>query len=240
VHADVRIGTSGWHYEHWREVFYPAGLHASEWLPYYAQQFDAVEINNSFYQLPAVETLHAWRDAVPPHFRFAAKGSRYLTHMKKLTDPSAALSNLLPRLEALAPKLGPVLFQLPAHWHCNPDRLAAFLAALPTHHRYAFEFRDPSWHVREVYALLEQHRAAFCIFDLAGFHSDPIVTTDFAYVRLHGPAQAYAGSYSPSALRAWARRIRDWSGTLAAVHLYFDNDQAGYAPRNARALRALL
>jgi uncharacterized protein YecE (DUF72 family) len=135
--------------------------------------------------------------------------------------------------------LGPILFQLPPRWRCDPERLAAFLGALPSGHRYAFELRDPSWHTRAVYRLLERAGAAFCVFDLSGVRSPVAVTADFAYVRLHGPDGPYQGSYTRSALSAWARRIRQWK-SLEAVFVYFDNDEAGYAVRNAATLRGLV
>ncbi len=239
--GEIRIGTSGWHYAHWRGTFYPEELAPSAWLAHYWQVFDTVEINNSFYRLPAESTLAAWREAVPEGFLFAAKASRYLTHMKKLLDPESALDTFLPRIEVLGPRLGPILFQLPPRWHRNVERLAAFLEVLPSTHRYAFEFRDPSWHHPEVYSLLERHGMAFCAYDLSGFQSPVVLTADFAYVRLHGPsASAYQGSYDSAQLARWAERIQGWSETLAAVYVYFDNDQAAYAAHNARALKALL
>lgn len=239
--SEIRIGTSGWHYAHWRGTYYPEELPTSEWLGYYLRSFDTVEINNSFYRLPAESTLAAWRDAVPPDFRFAAKASRYLTHMKKLLDPQSALTTFLPRIEVLGPTLGPILFQLPPRWRRNVERLAAFLEILPPTHRYAFEFRDPSWHHSDVYSLLERHGMAFCAYDLSGFQSPLVVTADFVYVRLHGPSpQAYQGSYGPEQLAAWAERIRQWQAELAAVFVYFDNDERGYAAHNARDLKAML
>ena len=154
VDCEVRIGTSGWHYKHWRGPFYPDGLPAQEMLPWYVKQFDTVEINNSFYHLPTEHTFGAWRDSTPPAFCFAVKGSRYITHRKKLNDPHSALERFIPSAEVLGLKLGPLLFQLPPRWSCNVDRLTAFLEALPKTHRYAFEFRDPTWHVDAVYRVL--------------------------------------------------------------------------------------
>jgi len=234
-----RIGTSGWHYEHWRGVFYPPGLAREQWLGHYAGFFDTVEINNSFYRLPSDAALHGWHDATPAGFLFSVKASRYLTHMKKLQEPQAGLAKLLPPLAALGDKLGPLLFQLPPRWRCNAPRLAEFLAALPAGREYTFELRDPSWHCPEVLELLRAHNAAFCIYDLAGFCSPLHVTADFAYVRLHGPGGAYSGCYSDVALAQWVARIREWHG-LRRVYVYFDNDQAGHAVQNALALKALL
>lgn len=241
MRAEIRIGTSGWHYSHWRGNFYPQRLPAAGQLAHYVQHFDAVELNNSFYRLPPPETFQAWHAATPPGFRFAVKASRFITHNKKLKEPRHALQNLLPRAALLGEKLGPVLFQLPPRWRLNRDRLAEFLEALPRRHRYVFEFREPSWLVPEVFRLLQRHDAAFCIFDLAGAVTPVILTTDFAYVRLHGPsAQKYAGSYSEAALAAWARQAESWYGLGRSVWIFFDNDQAGYAAQNALRLRQLL
>jgi uncharacterized protein YecE (DUF72 family) len=240
VSCSIHIGTSGWQYDHWRGSFYPPDLPPEGMLAFYARHFDAVEINNSFYRMPSPAAVAGWRDATPPDFRFAAKASRYLTHMKKLKDPEPGLANFLPRLDALGSKLGPILFQLPPHWRCDLDRLAAFLGALPPGRRYAFELRDPSWHTPAVYALLARHHVASCIYDLGGIQSPLELTADFAYVRLHGPAAAYQGSYDRPALEGWARRLREWAAHLVQIHVYFDNDEAGYAPRNALELRALV
>lgn len=208
-------------------------------LAFYARHFDTVEINYSFYRLPTPDAANAWRAATPPDFCFAVKASRFITHMKKLRDPEPALARLQPVLDALGAKRGPLLFQLPPRWARNRARLAEFLHSLPRNVRCAFEFRDASWHHPEIYDVLKQHNAAFCIYDLAGFRAPLAITADFTYVRLHGPHEAYGGSYSPQALAAWARRIRDW-GDLRQVYVYFDNDQAAYAVRNALALKKLL
>ncbi len=237
----ISIGTSGWHYAHWRGPFYPEDLPAREWLPFYAQRFETVEINNSFYHLPTVETLQSWADDTPPGFRFAAKASRYLTHMKKLKDPQPALATFLDRMEVLGAKLGPILCQLPPHWRCDLQRLESFLAILPGECRFALELRDPSWQTPEAMDLLTRYRAANCIFDLNGVQSPITLTTDFAYVRLHGPAGPYQGSYDHDTLSEWAERLRAWRTSLTGgVYVYFDNDQAGYAARNALELRAMV
>lgn len=236
----VRIGTSGWHYEHWRGPFYPPDLPASRMLAFYGQRFDSVELNNSFYHLPSEQAFAGWRDGTPAGFCFAVKANRYLTHMKKLKDPAPGLARFLPRAGVLGAKLGPILFQLPPRWHVNVERLATFLAALPARHRYSFELRDPSWHVPPVFAALRRHNAAFCIYDLEGFQAPIQVTADFVYVRLHGPTRAYGGCYSADALRAWARRVRRWAATGLRVFVYFDNDEAAYAVRNARELVRLV
>ncbi len=253
--AELHIGTSGWHYRHWVGNFYPEGWPAGRMLEHYARSFDAVELNNTFYKLPTVTALQAWRDATPPNFHFAVKASRFITHNKKLKDPENALDNLLPRIiEGLGHKLGPVLFQTPPAWTINLERLQLFLDALPrssgppprpgVEHdgvalRYAFELRHPSWHVDAVYEILHHFNAAFCIFDIGGFHAPLEVTADWAYMRLHGPGEKYEGSYAQPTLRRWARRIEDWS-SLRQIEVYFDNDQAGYAAANALSLKKML
>jgi uncharacterized protein YecE (DUF72 family) len=239
--CDVRIGTSGWHYKHWMGRYYPAGLKPREMLSFYARTFDTVEINNSFYRLPTEQAVADWRLTAPEGFVFAVKGSRFLTHMKKLKDPEAGLDRFLPVVEGLKEKLGPIVFQLPPRWHVNLERLADFLRALPRDHRFAFELRDPTWHTEAVAGLLREHNAAFCAFDIAGFRSPTWVTADFAYVRLHGPTEhAYRGAYSDDLLREWAGRIREWRERLAAVYLYFDNDDAAFAVDDARRLREMV
>src|ERR1041385_8578354 len=197
----VHIGTSGWHYRHWYGRFYPEKLPASRMLEFYTQHFDTVELNNTFYRLPLESGLENWRSTAPPGFCFAAKGSRFLTHMKKLKDPEVGIGRFFERVDRLRPKLGPIVFQLPPFWEVDTDRLDGFLAALPQRHRYAFEFRNPTWHTEPVYRILRKRRAAFCIFEIAGFSSEFHITADFTYVRLHGPDGAYQGSYPDAQLR---------------------------------------
>ena len=237
--GSIRVGTSGWNYGHWKGPFYPDGARDSDLLGLYAERFDTVEVNNTFYQLPATRTIERWVRAVPDGFVFAVKASRYITHMKKLKDPKQATAKFLERIEAFGGKLGPVLFQLQPTWRVNPERLEAFLEALPSGLRYAFEFRDESWYGEEVYGLLRRHHAAFCVYELAGHRSPREVTAGFVYVRLHGPKRAYQGSYPSEALSEWGAALSGWS-TAGDVYCYFDNDERGYAPRDALRLRSLL
>jgi uncharacterized protein YecE (DUF72 family) len=239
--CDVRIGTSGYHYKHWVGPFYPPKTPPSKMLEYYVRHFDTLELNNSFYRLPTVAAFEAWRDATRKNFVFAVKASRFITHNKKLKDPENALDNFLPRAEHLGRKLGPVLFQLPPKWRVNLERLEGLLQILPREHRYAFEFRETSWMTPDVNRLLRRYNAAFCIYELAGYHSLFNLTADFTYVRLHGPgAGKYQGSYSRAQLRGWATRIEEWTSKLKAIYVYFDNDQAGYAAQNALELKQLV
>lgn len=234
----IYIGTSGWHYNHWRGPFYPERLAHARMLEAYTNVFRTVELNNTFYRLPTPRAVSEWRDSTPSDFCFAVKGSRFLTHMKKLNDAEAGLARFLERVEPLGPKLGPILFQLPPHWPVNLERLDAFLKILPRYHRYAFEFREPSWNCEPVYALLRKRNIGYCIFHLAGFQSPLEVTASFTFIRLHGPGDKYQGSYSDADLKQWAARIRRWK--LDDAYIYFDNDQAGYAPQNARRLQEIL
>jgi uncharacterized protein YecE (DUF72 family) len=233
----LHIGTSGWHYKHWIGPFYPERTRTADMLAFYARHFDIVELNNTFYKLPTESAIDDWRDSTPAQFRFAAKGSRYLTHMKKLTDTGPGIENYFERVDALGKKLGPIVFQLPPHWGVNVPRLEAFLDALPRHHRLAFEFRDQSWNAKPVLDLLKRFNAAYCIFELNGVRSPCEITADFTYLRLHGPGGPYQGSYDDATLREWAKQLRDWN--LREAFVFFDNDQAGYAALNALRLKEL-
>jgi uncharacterized protein YecE (DUF72 family) len=239
--CDIRIGTSGFHYKHWKGPFYPAKTPAAKMLDFYVQHFDTVELNNSFYRLPEASAFDCWREATPGNFVFAVKASRFITHHKKLKDPENAIENLLPRAAHLGSKLGPLLFQLPPHWRVNGERLNSLLEILPRDARYAFEFRELSWMSPEIESILNKFNAAFCIYELAGYHSPLRITANFAYVRLHGPESGkYQGSYSEKRLSDWSRQIETWAARLKAVYVYFDNDQAGFAPANAMTLKKMI
>ncbi len=238
--GSIHIGTSGWHYGHWRGPFYPDDLGPEEFLEFYAGRFHTVEINNSFYQLPTERTLSTWRDTVPPDFVFAVKGSRFITHMKKLQDPERSLAPFLERVMLLKDKLGPILFQLPPRWHFNAERLAAFLTALPGKLRYTLELRDQSWINDRTLDLLARHGVAFCIYEFAGYLSPQVTTADFVYIRLHGPDGPYQGRYNIQTLTEWAGAISAWRRQGREVFCYFDNDEAGFAAQNALQLQEML
>ena len=238
----VFVGTSGWHYKHWLNgVFYPAGTTGRAMFEFYARHFNTVEINNSFYRLPTATTFDNWRESAPRGFQYAVKASRFITHMKKLKEPKSSSEKFFLVAERLEEKLGPILFQLPPRWKLNIERFAEFLEMLPREHRYAFEFREESWLVPEVCKLLRKHKAAFCIHDFADMKVPNEITTDFSYIRFHGPTSVkYWGSYSDAALRKWAERIDSWRGELSAVYVYFNNDPEGAAVRNALTLIRML
>lgn len=238
--GNIHIGTAGWHYDHWRGPFYPQDLPGKNFLAFYANRFKTAEINNSFYQLPKPKTLTAWRDQVPPGFVFSVKASRYITHMKKLKDGKTTVQPLINAVTLMGEKLGPILFQLPPKWRCNPGRVESFISGLPEGFRYTFEFRDSSWFDPQVYEILKRHNAAFCIYELAGRTSPKEVTADFIYVRLHGPQGAYQGQYSEAVLSGWAGAFSKWAGQGREIFCYFDNDEAGYAAQDALALREML
>lgn len=237
--ARLYIGTSGWSYSHWADVFYPADLRTDHWFEFYAERFRTVEINNSFYRLPSEAALEAWRERSPANFTFAVKASRYITHVKRLKE-LASVGLFVERVSILGPKLGPILFQLPPRWHANPERLDAFLASLPAGCRYAIELRDDTWFDARIYRSLQKHNVAFCIYEFDWRLSPLEVTADFVYVRLHGPGGKYQGIYGAEGLEPWAERVRAWQGNERDVYFYFDNDQAGYAAADAATLRCLV
>jgi uncharacterized protein YecE (DUF72 family) len=239
--ASVRIGCSGWIYRSWAGDFYPPGCPQRRWLEYYASVFDTVEVNSTFYRLPKREAVAAWVRRTPPDFLFTVKSSRYLTHIKRLTDLEQGVQRFYERIEPLVqtPKMGPVLWQLPANFHRDDGRLAAALDRLPPG-RHAFEFRHPSWFAPEVLEALRWHNVALVIGHRPDRPWQPLeLTADFTIVRLHHGARGRRGNYSETELREWAERIDGWRET-ADVFVYLNNDWEGFAPRNAKRLQALL
>lgn len=231
------IGTSGWAYKHWNGPFYTKPYFQSQ-LEFYIQKFQTVEINNSFYHLPEINTFKSWHDRSPENFIFSIKASRFITHVKRLKIHRQSLNKFLKRAAHLKKKLGPILFQLPPHWNIHLERLEHFLKILPPYYLYTFEFRNKSWFRDETYQLLGKYKAAFCITQIAGFTSPIITTADWVYIRLHGPSRLpYKGSYSSKILGQWAKNIKKWTQQNKDVYLYFDNDERGFAPRNALSLK---
>jgi uncharacterized protein YecE (DUF72 family) len=240
--APVRIGCSGWIYRSWANDFYPRGCPQSRWLEYYATVFDTVELNNTFYRLPKRESVAAWVERTPEGFLFTVKSSRYLTHMKRLTDMERGVQRLWERLQPLleSPKMGPVLWQLPESFRRDDERLAHALERLPPGERHAFEFRHESWFHPDVMAMLREHGVALVIGDRPGRSFQTYeITTDFTIIRFHHGSRGRRGNYSETELREWAGRIEAWSAD-AAVFAYFNNDWEVFAPRNARRLQQLL
>ncbi len=233
----VRIGCSGWSYEDWRGGLYPEGLPQRRRLERYAEVFDTVEVNATFYRLPKESTVRAWVDQVPGDFIFAIKSSRYLTHMKRLHDIADGVARFWEPLEPLrrARRLGPVLWQLPESFKRDDDLLAGALAKLPPAD-HCFEFRHPSWFAPAVRELLEERGASLAIGDdkrrplPAAKPAGPL-----AYLRLHYGRRGRGGKYSDAELDGWRRRIAAWR-SRRPVFVYLNNDWKGYAPANARYL----
>ena len=237
MHA-IRIGCSGWNYADWRGRVYPKGCPASRWLEYYATLFDTVEVNSTFYRLARRDAVARWVEQVPEGFVFAVKGSRYLTHMKRLTDMPQGVARFYERIEPLvqSPHMGPVLWQLPGNFQRDDERLASAIEALPPG-RHTFEFRHPSWFAKDVYALLREHDVALAIGDdpRRPFQTDE-VTADFTFVRYHHGHRGRNGNYSKSELDEQLPRLRRLA-RKADLFVYFNNDWCGYAVSNASYLR---
>lgn len=235
------IGTSGFHYPDWRGSFYPPGLAAREFLPFYSTRFKSLEVNNTFYRLPLETTLTRWRDVTPEGFVFAVKASRFITHVKRLEEAEGSVATFLDRIRCLGPKLGPVLLQLPSRFPFNGSKLDAFCHVLGKDARFTFEFRDPGWFRKETCDILSRHNMAFCIYDFSGTQSPDAVTADFVYIRFHGPLKSpYRGGYSESFLDGWAGKIRRWMKEGKAVYVFFDNTMDGHAAADARKMQHLL
>ncbi len=228
-----RVGTSGFQYDHWQGVFYPDELPKKHWFDHYAKRFDTVEINNTFYRLPAAETFVAWRKQAPAGFCYALKFSRYGSHLKRLKDPASTIRTFLKAACRLRTLLGPILVQLPPNWHADIDRLQTFLKAAPSSVRWAFEFRDPSWLCEEVFSILQNQNAALCIHDMIDNHPRR-VTADWVYLRFHG--NRYSGSYDRQTLKSQGRWIKQQLDDGRDVFAYFNNDAQGYAVQNAAEL----
>jgi len=236
VPPEYYIGCSGWHYAHWRGLYYPKGLPASKWLQFYAQQFNTVELNNSFYRLPTEKAFVSWRESSPDNFAFAVKVSRFITHVKRLRNVESAPETFLSRARLLQNKLGPLLYQLPPNMKRNKEVLENFLSLLPREYQHVFEFRHDSWIDNAVFDILRQYNAGLCIFDMPGFTCPLVATSDFAYIRFHGSANLYASCYSDEELAGWAEKIADLGKNLKAIYVYFNNDAEAFAVKNAMTL----
>ena len=237
-HRPVRIGCSGWNYASWKDEFYE-GKPPRLWLQHYAQHFDTVEVNNTFYRLPLESSVARWVAETPPDFLFSIKASRYLTHVRRLRDLGDGVSRFYERLRPLlgTPKLGPVLWQLPPTFRRDDERLAAALDALPAG-RHAFEFRHASWFADPVYELLRRHGAALVIADrpeIKDFQAH-LFTTDWTFVRFHYGSRGRRGNYSRRELEEWARRFEVWRREVEIL-AYFNNDWEVFAVRNALWLK---
>jgi len=238
--CEIRIGTSGWHYSHWIGPFYPEDLPKSKWLEYYADHFDTVEINNTFYRLPKETTMQGWHDRVPGGFLYAVKASRYITHVKKLRNTTEEVGRFFGLAVRLEEHLGPILYQLPPSLHKDLTRLDEFIGGIPQRDRAVFEFRHASWHEQDTFDLLNERGVALCVHDMGDKAPPRVVTGDMLYVRFHGTSGRYQGNYPDSLLEEWADWIKSQIAHARAVYIYFNNDVGGHAINNARTLKRIL
>ncbi len=237
----VFVGTSGWYYKHWRGPFYPPDIPNHKLFEYYSEHFSTVEINSTFYHTPKESSLKKWKRTSPPEFIFSVKASRYITHLKKLRDCEENTLYFLELITVFGEKLGPVLFQLPPGLEKDTSLLEQFLAILPSNKRYTFEFRNTSWFNPAVYNILKRHNVSFCIYEYGGITTPLEITSDFVYIRLHGPTtKPYRGKYDRDTLKTWAQKVDKWAESGKDVFFYFDNDEKGYAAINAMELKDIL
>jgi uncharacterized protein YecE (DUF72 family) len=240
ANATVHIGCSGWVYKHWRGILYPEGLPQTRWFDRYAQEFDTVEINNSFYRLPSGDTFEKWRDQAPPGFCYAVKANRFLTQAKKLKDCEEPLERMMGAVRRLGDRLGPMLYQLPPNLRINLERLESFLQIAPKDVANVFEFREKSWYVPETFALLDRYGASVCAHDMPGSASERVAVGPIAYVRLHGGEGKYWGRYSDERLLAWTDWIVAQVRGGRSAWCYFNNDIHGHAIHDAQTLKSMV
>ncbi len=237
----IYIGTSGYNYNHWRGVFYPKDLPSYKWLEHYTKFFKTVELNVTFYRLPQESAFKSWYRRTPKDFIFVLKGSRFITHVKKLRGVSEAAKLFFDRANLLKEKVGLILWQLPPSWKKNIGRLESFLKNISRYKlRQAFEFRHESWFCEEVYKLLKKYNIALCLADSPYYPKIEKITADFVYLRFHGGKILYGSRYGKKEMQEWAQKIKKWTKRGLDVYAYFNNDAFGYAVENARELKQLL
>lgn len=239
------VGTSGWNYPHWEGRFYPSGLSQEGWLRYYSSHFNTVEINLTFYRLPEKRIFETWKAETPEGFLFAAKVSRFFTHMKKLKDPERNLVRFLKNAAGLGEKLKVILFQLPPYWKANSGRLKALTLYMAEQDilpgvRSALEVRHESWLSIEILRILKDAGWSLCLADWPGLNIDGPITTDFVYMRRHGPASLYSSCYRDEMIEEDAKRVLQWMEEGMDVYVYYNNDAYGYAVKNAMTLKGLV
>jgi len=236
----VRIGCSGWIYRHWRGAFYPEKMAQRLWFAHYAETFGTVELNTSFYHLPKAETFEKWHAQAPAGFRYAVKAPRFITHMKKLKDCTEPIAEFISRARKLDGSIGPLLYQLPPRWSCNPQRLEEFVAFLPADLVHVFEFREKSWLTGEMLALLDACGVSFCAHDMPGSRTERWAAGPVAYVRFHGGEGKYWGRYSDEGLLAWTDWIVEQAKGGRDVWCYFNNDIHADAIHDALTLKSMV
>ncbi|MGO9612792.1 MAG: DUF72 domain-containing protein [Dissulfurispiraceae bacterium] len=238
---ELRIGCSGFNYWHWRGKFYPRDLPQRRWFEYYARVFSSVELNVTFYRLPLSSTYDKWYKETPPGFAFSLKGSRFITHVKRLIDVDGAVALFFDRALKLGEKLRIVLWQFPPAFKSDVERLNKFLACLrPYPVRNSLEFRHHSWITDEVIHICEDHNTSLCIADWPEFLDSLPITSDAVYIRRHGENGNYATEYSVEELQKDAKMIKSYLRDEKELFIYFNNDAQGYAPKNAKELMEML
>ncbi|UYQ92875.1 DUF72 domain-containing protein [Chitinophaga horti] len=239
-----RVGTSGWSYQHWKGIYYPPTVKAADWLSFFANDFDCVEINNSFYKLPSLGTVQNWAATVPRGFVFCPKMNRFLSHMKKLNDPEQPLQRFFDVFDPVAEHLGPILIQLPANATFKPPVVERFYSILQKKYKqyqFSMEVRHDTWYTAESLRLMRQYSIGLVITDSGGlFPSQEVVTASHVYLRFHGPGKLYASQYHPNTLRAYARKCRRWMDEGRTIWAFFNNDINGYALEDAQTLKRYL
>ena len=235
----VHVGTSGWQYRDWRGPFYPDRLRQGDWLSFYSQHFATVEVNNAFYRLPEAAVFARWAEQTPDRFVVAVKASRYLTHIRRLKEPTEPVHRLVERAWALGPKLGPILLQLPPNLPARLPDLAATLAAFPSSVKVAVEFRHPSWYTEATTAVLSEHDAAWCLADSPRRRTPLWRTATWGYLRMHEGRASPRPCYGHRALRSWAERLTELFTPTEDVYVYFNNDTNACAIANAEEFSRL-
>ena len=227
----IHIGTSGFCYNHWKKLFYPADLPQRQWLEFYSERFACVEINNSFYRLPSEATLVSWRKRTPPDFIFVLKGSRYITHIKRLLGCKEAINIFYKRAGLLQHKLGPILWQLPPRFKINISRLKEFLDLLPANPIPVLEFRNSTWFTTEVYEVMEEKGTALCVHDMPSSNCPNVAVGPLLYIRFHGPTGRYSGNYTRAMLGKYVKWVKQTGAKN--IYAFFNNDIGAHAIRNA-------
>jgi uncharacterized protein YecE (DUF72 family) len=238
--SNIHVGCSGWMYRHWRGLFYPEGLPQKRWFERYAEEFDTVEINASFYRVPLESTFDGWLEKAPPGFRYALKVNRFITHLKKLIGVEEEADRFIGLARKLERALGPLLYQLPPSLHKDLPRLDGFLSRLPQDIEHVVEFRHSSWYEDDVLRLLDRHGVGFVCHDLRGLISPGWASGRTAYVRFHGSGGRYSGRYTDEALLQWTDWCLEQARYGRSVWCYFNNDIHGHAIDDARTMKSMV
>ncbi|MBO8160242.1 MAG: DUF72 domain-containing protein [Thermosipho sp. (in: Bacteria)] len=231
------IGTSGWSYNHWKNIFYPEDLEKNKWLKYYSSHFNTVEINATFYRLPFENIVKSWYKKTPEDFAFSIKGPKIITHKLRLKDISEYLEKFIKRVNFLNEKLKIILWQLPPSLKEDKLLLEEFIYILPKHVKHTIEFRHSSWFVDSIFNLLKENNISFCISDSSRYKGIWIKTADFVYIRFHGPTRLYTSEYGETSLKNFAKKILEFN---CETYAYFNNDFNGYALKDAKKLLEFL